>query len=95
MATTEELDRVLSPYLAGADGCPHSLVNDFHSPELTPRDRLTLCEKFMQYRFPKMQATKVSLSSEAIDNALSLRLASLALDKDAETEADDEASAAD
>lgn len=61
-AKIEDVDNVLTPYLSGT--AQHTLADDFNSTELTPRDRLQIAERLMQYRFPKMQSTSVDLTAK-------------------------------
>ena len=49
------------------------LRDDFYSDEITPRDRLYIAEKMMQYVMPKMQAvafTEADEKTKTIEDAL-------------------------
>lgn len=72
----EDIDKVLSPYLAGET--PHTFAKDFFSEELTARDRLLFAEKLMHYRFPKMQAITAETNITATRGSIAEQLKALA-----------------
>lgn len=51
---------------------------DFQS--LTPKDRLIIAERLMQYTIPKMQTTTVDINADSADRTIIDRLAELADD---------------
>jgi len=63
-ARIEDVDGVLSAYLSGSGDAPHSLLADFNAAELTPRDRLLVAERLMEYRFPKMKSVDATIAAK-------------------------------
>lgn len=86
-ANITDLDALLGTYLAGTG--PVSMAKDFVA--LEPKDRIYIAERLMQYRFPKMQATKVDIRSDAEVKTMSDTLVTLAKsgDQQASRPADD------
>lgn len=53
----------LKDYIIGRNGL--DFWKDIKDPSLTPRDRLTILERYAQYAYPKRQSTNVDLTARA------------------------------